>query len=54
MRRVIALVLGLAAGCGDTKPTGEKPPSAASVFDKTEKDMKPNPKAKEKKSSGIG
>ena len=59
MRRVFAPMLGLslAVGCGETetKPTGgEKPPSAASVFDKTEKDLKPHPKAKEKKSSGIG
>lgn len=51
MRLVLLLALGLAVGCGDSKPTtGEKPPPASQMFDKTDKDMKPNPKAKDKKS----
>ena len=54
MRRVLALVLGLVVGCGETKPTGEKPPPASEMFDKTEKDMKPLPHQKQKKGSGFG
>jgi hypothetical protein len=48
---VVALALGLLAGCGsEAKPTtGEKPPPASEVFDKTDKDMKA-PKGKIKTS----
>jgi hypothetical protein len=56
MRRVFApvLVLVLAVGCGsDTRPTGEKPPSASEAFDKTDKDLKPR-RGEEKKASGFG
>jgi hypothetical protein len=50
MRRVLVLALGLAAGCGGATPTGEKPPPASQMFDKTDKDVRPNPKGKDKKS----
>jgi hypothetical protein len=54
MRRVLVVALGLAAGCGETKPTEKPPPPASEMFDKTEKDLKAPKGMKEKKSSGFG
>lgn len=53
MRRALILALALAAGCGETKPTGDKLPPANETFDKTDKDMKDS-KGKAKKASDFG